>query len=92
MNNLRELERITTVKAIICDVDLNFLDISDLEEIQELFYDLGIEEYFTDYDLEEIYDFEFDEMESIYQKWYDEVIIAFNNIEDKLEQALNHKN
>lgn len=86
---LKEFELIVTLKAEIFRVNLNFLDKCNLEQIAELAEDMGIDKYLTDYDLEPIYNFQYDKIKCIYNQWCDDIIIAFREIEKELTEKLN---
>ena len=87
--DLVEFELIITLKAKIFDVNLNFLDKEDLEDIQDLAYDLGIEDYLTYFDLEPMYNSQYDEVKMIYNKWCDDIYNAYENHIQKLNKRLN---
>ena len=80
-NLLKEYERVVTLKGEIFGVNLNFLDLDDLDNIQQLSYDLGIEDYLTDYDLEPLYNSDYDKIEEIYETWCQEIVKATEKIE-----------
>lgn len=86
---LIDFELIIILKTEICRVNLNFLDKGDLEEIEEVMYDMGLEEHFTDYDLEGLYNSNYDKIEEIYEQWKDEVILLFDDIQSKLNGRLS---
>lgn len=81
---LKEYERIVTLKGEIFRVNLNFLDLDDLDSIQQLSYDLGIEDYLTDYNLESLYNSNYDKIEEIYETWCQEIVRATEEIEKKI--------
>lgn len=87
--DIAELERVTILKTEIVRIDLNFLDKINLEEIAEIAYDLGIEEYLTEFDIESLYNSEYDKLCEIYEQWYDDILNAFENINDKINKRLN---
>lgn len=86
---LIEFELIISLKTEIFRVNLNFLDKGDLETIEEAMYDMGLEEYFTEYDIEGLYNSNYDEIEEIYEQWSNEVIDLFNDIQSKLNGRLS---
>jgi len=86
---LLNFELIAILKTEIFRVNLNFLDKGDLEEIEEVMYDMGLEKYFTDYDLESLYNSDYDKIKEIYEQWSDEVLDLFDNIQSKLNGRLN---
>lgn len=83
---LNEFELIVSLKAKIFDINLNFLDLEDLMEIEEIAYDSGLEDILTDYDLESIYNSEYDKIEEIYNQWYQDIFDAFNNVYKRLNE------
>jgi hypothetical protein len=86
---LLNFKLITILKTEIFRVNLNFLDKGDLEEIKEVMYDMGLEKYFTDYDLESLYNSDYDKIKEIYEQWSDEVLDLFDDIQSKLNGRLN---
>lgn len=85
---LKDFERITELKSEIFRVDLNFLDLGDLETIQEYEADLGLE-VLTYFDLEEIYNSNYDKIEEIYKQWCNEILEETKRLKtiiDNLEQ------
>ena len=86
---LLEFELIVTLKAKIFDINLNFLDIVDLVLIEELAIDLGIDNILTYYDLEPIYDSEYEKVECIYKQWCEDIMYKYVNIVEKLNGRLN---
>lgn len=87
--DIAELERITILKTEIVRIDLNFLDKENLEEIEEIAYDLGIEEYLTEFNIEGLYNSEYDKLCIIYKQWYNDILNAFENINNKINKRLN---
>ena len=85
-NLLNEFELIVSLKTKIFDINLNFLDLEDLMEIEEIAYDSGLEDILTDYDLESIYNSEYDKIEEIYKQWCQDVFNAFDNIYKRLNE------
>lgn len=86
---LKEFELVVTLKSEIFRVNLNFLDINNLEQIQELAIDLEIDNYLTYYDLESIYNSEYDKIENIYNQWCEDIIKIFKKLEKELTEKLN---
>lgn len=84
---LNDFELIVSLKTKIFDVNLNFLDLEDLMEIEEIAYDSGLEDVLTDYDLENIYNSEYDKIEEIYQQWCQDIFDAFDNIYKRLNES-----
>lgn len=85
---LKDFERVVELKSEIFRVDLNFLDLGDLETIQEYEADLGLE-VLTYFDLEEVYNSDYDKIEGIYKQWCDEIFEETKRLKtiiDNLEQ------
>ena len=68
---INEFETIIILKTIVFDVNLNFLDLDDLNKIQYAAYDMDID--ITDYNLDDVYNSDYDKIESIYNIWREEV-------------------
>lgn len=83
MTLLGDFERIVILKTEIFRVNSNLLSLEDLEQIQECEYDLNMD-ILTYYDLDNVYNSDYDKVDEIYKKWCDEIIVAFNNISEKL--------
>lgn len=79
---INEFERLVILKTVVCDVDLNFLDIGDLEKIDEYAYDMEIE--LPEADLEGLYNFQFDEIKNIYNSWKDYIFKRYEEIKEEL--------
>lgn len=86
---LIDFELIITLKEEIFRVDLNYLDKGDLENIDELAYDLGIEDYLTYYDLDDIYNSEYDKIKKIHNQWCIDIMTKFEKVRDELNGRLN---
>ena len=76
---LKEFELVITLKSEIFRVNLNFLDINNLE----------LDNYLTYYDLESIYNSEYDKIENIYNQWCEDIIKIFEKLEKELTEKLN---
>lgn len=87
--DLIEFELIVTLKGRIFGTNLNYLDTLDLEQIEELSVDLGIDDYLTYYDLDDLYESEYDKIKCIYKQWCDDIIAAYDSIVKKLNGRLN---
>lgn len=86
--DLIEFELIVTLKGKIFDVNLNYLDTLDLVQIEELAIDLGIDNLLTYYDLEPIYESEYEKVECIYKQWCEDIIDAYEGIIKQLNGRL----
>ena len=80
---LKDFERIVELKSEIFGIDLNFLDLGDLERIQEYEADLELE-ILTYFDLDEIYNSEYDKIEEIYNQWCDEITEEVNRFKKEI--------
>ena len=89
MNLLKEFELVITLKGEIFRINLNFLDKEDLENIAELAFDLGIDNYLTYYNLEPIYNSQYDKIKNIYNQWCKDIIKIFEKLEKELTEKLN---
>lgn len=78
---LKDFERVVTLKTEIFRVDLNFLDLGDLETIQECEADLGLE-VLTYHDLGDICNSDTESIEKIYKEWCDEIIKEAKRMEE----------
>lgn len=79
---LCKFEDIIVMKTIMDNVDLNFIEIGDLEEIAEYAEELGIE--INHVDLENIYNSEYDLITDIYYTWYENVNDKYLDIKNGL--------
>lgn len=87
--DLVEFELIVTLKGKIFGVNLNYLDTLDLAQIEELSVDLGISNYLTYYDLDDVYESNYNKIQCIYKQWCDDITSAYKNIAKKLNDRLN---
>ena len=68
---LCEFESLIVLKTIMDSVDMNFIGIGDLEEIDEYARELDIDIKYVD--LESMYNWEIDSILDVYNKWYENV-------------------
>ena len=68
---LCEFESLIVLKTIMDSVDMNFIGIGDLEEIDGYAKELGIDTKYVD--LESMYNFEIDSILDVYNDWYENV-------------------
>lgn len=68
---LCEFESLVVLKTIMDSVDMNFIGIGDLEEIDGYAKELGIDTKYVD--LESMYNFEIDSILDVYNDWYENV-------------------
>ena len=83
MNNLvSQFENLITLKAIMDDIDLNFIDTGDLENIVNCAIDLDID--IEDYDIDDIYNSEYDRIYDIYIEWFEDVNFMYLDVKNEL--------
>lgn len=83
MNNLvSQFENLIALKAIMDNVDLNFIDTGDLENIANCAIDLGID--IEDYDIDDIYNSEYDRIYDIYIEWFDDINSMYLDVKNEL--------
>lgn len=70
-NLLCEFESLVVLKTIMDNVDLNFIGIGDLEEIDGYADELDIDIKYVD--LDSMYNWETDSIIDVYNKWYENV-------------------
>ena len=70
-NLLCEFESLIVLKTIMDSVDMNFIGIGDLEEIDGYAKELDIDIKYVD--LESMYNWEIDSILDVYNKWYENV-------------------
>lgn len=68
---LCEFESLIVLKTIMDSVDMNFIGIGDLEEIDGYAKELDIDIKYVD--LESMYNWEIDSILDVYNKWYENV-------------------
>ena len=68
---LCEFESLIVLKTIMDSVDMNFIRIGDLEEIDGYAKELGIDTKYVD--LESMYNPEIDSILDVYNDWYENV-------------------
>ena len=68
---LCEFESLIVLRTLMDNVDMNFIGIGDLEEIDGYAKELGINTKYVD--LESMYDKETDRVFDVYNKWYDNI-------------------
>lgn len=68
---LCEFESLITLRTLMDKVDLNFIGIEDLKEINEYARELNIDIKYVD--LESIYNWEIDSILDVYNEWYDNI-------------------
>lgn len=77
---LCEFESLIVLKTIMDSVDMNFIGIGDLEEIDGYAKELDIDTKYVD--LESMYNFEIDSILDVYNEWYE-------NVNDKYLEVKN---
>ena len=83
MTLLGDFERIVTIKALITDIDLNYLCKANLDKIIEIATDLEIPLNCLDYDKIE-YDSQYDLIEQVYYEWFDDIYEMYLDIKNGL--------
>lgn len=68
---LCEFESLIVLKTIMDSVDMNFIGIGDLEEIDGYAKELDIDIKYVD--LESMYNWEIDSIIDVYNRWYENV-------------------
>lgn len=68
---LCEFESLITLRTLMDKVDINFIGIEDLKEINGYARELGIDIKYID--LESIYNWEIDSILDVYNEWYDNI-------------------
>ena len=68
---LCEFESLIVLKTIMDSVDMNFIGVGDLEEIDGYAKELDIDIKYVD--LESMYNWEIDSILDVYNKWYENV-------------------
>lgn len=80
---INEFERLVILKTIVFDViDVHEVEIRDLEKIERYAYDMDME--LPEADLDELYNFQFSEIEDIYIMWRDSVIERYEKVRKEL--------
>ena len=68
---LCEFESLITLRTLMDKVDLNFIGIEDLKEINGYARELNIDIKYVD--LESMYNWEIDSLLDVYNEWYDNI-------------------
>ena len=68
---LCEFESLIILRTLMNKVDLNFIGIEDLKEINEYARELNIDIKYVD--LESMYNWEIDSILDVYNEWYDNI-------------------
>lgn len=79
---LCEFESLIVLKTIIDSVDMNFIGIGDLEEIDGYAKELDIDIKYVD--LESMYNWEIDSIIDVYNKWYENVNDRYLEVKEGL--------
>lgn len=87
MSLLGDFERIIILKTLIYDIDLNFLDLEDLEKIDIEAYQLEIEN-FPQYDLEGMYNSQYDEIQEIFENYKKFVTMKYWRLKREIENLI----
>ena len=81
-NLLCEFESLIILKTIMDSVDMNFIGIGDLEEIDGYAKELDIDIKYVD--LESMYNWEIDSILDVYNKWFENVNDRYLEVKNEL--------
>ena len=79
---LCEFESLIVLKTIMDSVDMNFIGIGDLEEIDGYAKELDIDTKYVD--LESMYNFEIDSILDVYNEWYENIYDRYLEVKNGL--------
>lgn len=86
MNLVNKFERIVILKTLIFDIDLNFLDESDLNKIAIYACDMEIDLNFKLYDKLDYP--KYDELREVYEEWRDDIVYMADDIREELTKQI----
>lgn len=75
---LKKLERMLILRTIICEVDMNYLDKADLENILYAADELKVG--LKPVDLDDIYNSEYDRIKEIYCDWKNDIVERYEKM------------
>lgn len=87
MSLVNKFERIVILKTLIFDIDLNFLDKSDLDKIAEYAYDMEVDLNHLLYDKLDYPTY--DELREVFEEWKNDIVFMADDIRDELEKKIN---
>lgn len=79
---LCEFESLIVLRTLMDSVDMNFIGIRDLEEIDGYAKELGIDIKYVD--LESMYNWEIDSILDVYNEWYDNINDRYLEVKEQL--------
>lgn len=79
---LCEFESLIVLRTLMDSVDMNFIGIGDLEEIDGYAKELDIDIKYVD--LESMYNWEIDSILDIYNEWYDNINDRYLEVKEQL--------
>lgn len=88
MNLVNKFERIVILKTLIFDIDLNFLDESDLNKIATYACDMEIDLNFKLYDKLDYP--KYDELREVYEEWRDDIVYMADDIREELTKQITN--
>ena len=84
---LCEFESLIVLRTIMNNVDMNFIGIGDLEEIDGYAKELGIDIKYVD--LESMYNWEIDSILDVYDEWYNNINDRYLEVKSNLFKTLD---
>lgn len=79
---LCEFESLIVLRTLMDNVDMNFIGIGDLEEIDGYAKELGIDTKYVD--LESMYDKETGRVFDVFNEWYDNINDRYLEVKEQL--------
>ena len=79
---LCEFESLIVLKTLMDSIDMNFIGIGDLEEIDGYAKELDIDIKYVD--LESMYNWEIDSILDVYNEWYDNINNRYLEVKEQL--------
>ena len=79
---LCEFESLIVLRTLMDSVDINFIGIGDLEEIDGYAKELNIDIKYVD--LESMYNWEIDSILDVYDEWYDNINNRYLEVKEQL--------
>lgn len=79
---LCEFESLIVLRTLMDSVDINFIGIGDLEEIDGYAKELNIDIKYVD--LESMYNWEIDSILDVYNEWYDNINDRYLEVKEQL--------
>ena len=84
---LCEFESLIVLRTLMDSVDMNFIGIGDLEEIDGYAKELDIDIKYVD--LESMYNWEIDSILNVYNEWYDNINNRYLEVKSNLFKTLD---